>query len=98
MKTPDDIKLGMKQCYTTGMSCHGCPYEKCDECNDILAGDALDYIEQLEERISLMKIQMRGDCGTCKHREEEDGPCNSCVINETRPSWEYEGIPGYERQ
>lgn len=93
MKTPDEIKRGLKQCHTIGMWCNGCPYEKYEECYDHLASDALVYIDQLEERIDLMLIQMRGDCGTCKHRSEDYGPCNACVLDENRPAWEYEGLP-----
>jgi hypothetical protein len=55
--------------------------------------DARAYINELEERISLMKIQMRGDCGCCKYKAEEDEPCVSCVMNESKPAWEYEGLP-----
>ena len=53
MKTPEEIKRGLKQCYTIGMLCDGCPYEKYDECNDLLALDANTYIEHLEKRTSL---------------------------------------------
>lgn len=53
MKTPEEIKRGLKQCYTIGMLCDGCPYEKYDECNDLLALDANTYIEHLEKRTCL---------------------------------------------
>lgn len=64
--------------------------------------ETLKYIEQLEELIMCMKIQMRGDCGVCKHRhnskKRKDGPsfiglCWTCVHDESRPNWEYEGLP-----
>ena len=92
MKTPEEIRLGLKQCYTIG-SCNECPYEKYGACTDILSRDALAYIEQLEERIDLMMIQMHGDCGCCKHKAEKGEPCISCSINGDRPNWEYEGLP-----
>lgn len=57
MKTPEEIKRGLKQCYTIGMWCNGCPYEKYEECNDILALDANTYIEQLEKHISLNTLR-----------------------------------------
>ena len=57
MKTPEEIKRGLKQCYTIGMLCDGCPYEKYDECYDLLALDANTYIEQLEERIILNSMR-----------------------------------------
>lgn len=62
----------------------------------------LSYIDQLEEQIQLMKIQMEGDCGVCKHRRHAlvtqdgpqfDGPCAACIRKESRPAWEYEGLP-----
>ena len=57
MKTPEEIKCGLKQCYTIGMWCNGCPYEKYEECYDILALDANTYIEQLEKRASLNTLR-----------------------------------------
>lgn len=57
MKTPEEIKCGLKQCYTIGMWCNGCPYEKYEECYDILALDANTYIEQLEKHISLNALR-----------------------------------------
>lgn len=57
MKTPEEIKCGLKQCYTIGMWCNGCPYEKYEECYDILALDANTYIEQLEKHISLNTLR-----------------------------------------
>lgn len=58
-----------------------------------MTGDALAYIEQLEERIDLMMIQMRGDCGCCKHRNAKEEPCRSCLNEEDSPYWQYEGLP-----
>lgn len=57
--------------------------------------DALAYIEQLEERIDLMMIQMRGDCGVCKHRNESafQSTCSECTETEDNDLWEYEGLP-----
>ena len=65
-----------------------------------IANDALAYIDQLEETITLMKIQMHGDCGVCKHRKGFDiegaimsQRCYECLKKESRPNWEYEGLP-----
>lgn len=67
-----------------------------------VANITLAYIEKLEEENMCMKIQMQGDCGICKHRHNatvrQDGPhfsdpCHSCIQKETRPNWEYEGLP-----
>ena len=57
MKTPEEIKRGLKQCYSIGVLCDGCPYEKYDECNDQLAHDANTYIEHLEKRASLNTLR-----------------------------------------
>ncbi len=64
------------------------------------SNDALAYIEQLEETITLMKVQMHGDCGVCKHRTGFDiegaimsHRCFECLRKESRPNWEYEGLP-----
>lgn len=98
MKTPDEIKKalavhGGEWCD----SCEGCPYEHQlrMDCSELMCANALAYIEQLEETISLMKIQMRGDCGCCKHGRDGDMKrCNECLSSrEYHPLWEYEGLP-----
>lgn len=100
MKAPEEIKKGLAHC---GKPCmtneHGC----CPYYADCLIGvnrlrlikDALAYITQLEETISLMKIQMRGDCGCCAHGKNGDMTlCNKCLTEkEYHPLWEYEGLP-----
>lgn len=52
MKTPEDIKKGLKHCSEIG--CMGCPYhdQDCSPHNPFqkCADDALTYIQQLEER------------------------------------------------
>ena len=52
MKTPEDIKKGLKYCgamYEWDGSCTGCPYERNDgECDGSMETDALAYIQQLE--------------------------------------------------
>ena len=97
MKTPEEIKklkLGLESC--SADECHGdhgdCPYKNNVRCVMTIAGEASAYIEQLEETIALMMIQMRGDCGTCKHDDMK--LCNKCLSSrEYHPLWEYEGLP-----
>lgn len=69
---------------------------------EAVARNALALIEQLEEQVCLMKIQMHGDCGVCKHRSgcQINGrditmskTCYECMMKESRPNWEYEGLP-----
>ena len=80
--------------------------EKCGSCprsheNDGCAGmirDAKAVIEQLEERIDLMMIQMRGDCGCCQYRAEPGNSeiCMDCLnkAQHGETNWVYEGLPG----
>lgn len=98
MKKSEEIKKGLLHCNTEDYGCLGCPYH-CD-CEGQPGLDALAYIEQLEETICLMKIQMHGDCGVCKHRGGFDiegaimsQRCFECLKKESRPNWEYEGLP-----
>ena len=52
MKTPDEIKKGLRHCSEDG--CKGCPYkEDCDMADgfSVLAYDALAYIQQLDDHI-----------------------------------------------
>lgn len=97
MKTPDVIKKGLERCKDDRCICDECEFSDGNVKKwRSLMGDALAYIEQLEEKISLMKIQMHGDCGVCKHRDEERGPCASCLFDRKRSNWEHEGLPGDE--
>lgn len=105
MKTPEEIKKAAACCFDAE-SCIGCPYSK-ERCIDIttsieLIEDMRALIEQQEEQIMCMKIQMHGDCGVCKHRHNAQvtpagprfsGPCYTCMQKESRPNWEYEGLP-----
>ena len=109
MKTPEEIKKGLECCFGTCDCDDGCPYNNnsCDYTfmNISLCVDAMAYIEQLEEQIALMKIQMHGDCGCCKHRNDErklddkqlgcrlSPACYECLSKDGRSRWEYEGLP-----
>ena len=62
MKTPEEIKKlkeGLKSCSSD--ECHGdhgdCPYKNNVFCITTMAGEAMAYIEQLEERISLNTLR-----------------------------------------
>ena len=99
MKTPEEIKKGL----ACG-NCFSCPYftgmEDPGDCGGQAAKDALAYVEQLEGTISLMLIQMRGDCGCCLHgRDGSMERCSKCLTSPKvyHPLWEYEGLPEVER-
>lgn len=96
MKTPEEIKKAASCCFDAE-SCNTCPYIK-ERCVGIttsptLIDDMIALIEQLEEQIDLMKIQMQGDCGVCKHKAH-DAACLTCLTLPDKPLWEYEGLPG----
>lgn len=109
MRESEEIKRYLKSMEYCNKheSCTGCPadrleFEKTCRCfhDAEFYADALAYIDQLEEQVTLMKIQMHGDCGVCKHRTGFDvegaimsQTCYACMIKETRPNWEYEGLP-----
>ena len=59
MKTPEEIKDTLELCYTGTCDTlkHRCPYSYDGNCTDIVMSDALDYIEQLEERTSLNTLR-----------------------------------------
>ena len=102
MKTDDEIKRGL-HCCAHPMNCQTCPYNPKDTsiaCRDIMERDALALINRLEEENMCLKIQMRGDCGCCKHQEVEFGrePCDNCIDKPDRPAWEYEGIPEVKKK
>lgn len=112
MKTPEEIKKALKICMGDNWHCYECPYNRCllhNRCDIPMYTDILAYIEQLEERIQLMLIQMKGDCGTCKHRLDErklddkqlgcrlSPACYECLKKDGREMWEYEGLPEVER-
>lgn len=98
MKTPEEIKGALLLCSTIGNNCEGCPYKpmrRTLSCFSVMKRDSIAYIEQLEERINLMMIQMRGECVCCayKGRPIYKSPCSECLLGENRPMWEYEGMP-----
>lgn len=95
MKTPEEIKKALKLCAYDGCQedRYECPFGGSVMCIENMVTDALAYIEQLEETISLMRIQMQGDCGCCKHGQDM-ARCNKCLTEkEYHPLWEYEGLP-----
>jgi len=103
MRTPEEIKRALEFCnMPTNRKniCESCPYNgECTETGkpDQPGWDALLYIQKLEERIDLMLIQMRGDCGTCRFRFSTSDICTNCTNSwdgTYHPCWEYEGFPG----
>lgn len=50
MKTPEEIKQGLKYC-GYAIRCFDCPYFDGNECEEALEDDALAYIRQLESQV-----------------------------------------------
>ena len=88
--------------------CHYTEFIDGIRCLATMCKDAMERIGQLEDQIDLMLTQMHGDCGVCKHRHEQaavfrkaatngefaiNERCAGCIRKETRPNWEYEGLP-----
>lgn len=51
MKTPDIIKKGLESCNKGWQYCKVCPYYFIG-CDDVMCGDALEYIKQLEAEVN----------------------------------------------
>ena len=99
-KSPEEIKKGLACHAENGLQCLNCSEcvyhgKGARPCRIAIHEDAIGYIEELEARISLMKIQMRGDCGCCAYNKRplHQPPCSECMCFPTRPKWEYEGLP-----
>lgn len=55
----EKIKKGLDVCaLRSAGDCTCCPYFENTYCNDLLASDAAEYIESLEERIAIMQESM----------------------------------------
>lgn len=105
MKKPEEINKGLKCCVGDIQDCKQCPYRDDECCMYRVKHDAYIRIQQLEEQVSLMLIQMKGDCGVCKHRLDErklddkqlgcrlSPACYECLKKDGRSMWEYEGLP-----
>ena len=103
MKTPDEIKNGLNHCSEDG--CKQCPYKyDCDMADgfSVLAGDALDYIQQLERERDAAVEDLKsvvasnyfdGDyCKLCKYNEP-DGECyHTCIPYSSKWGWEWRGV------
>lgn len=99
MKTPEEIKKVL-ECHANHRQCLAdCMYKNNENvfshsCIKSMIKDAYAYINLLEERIRGMQLQMMGDCGVCKHRDDTER-CITCLFDKdhSHPMWEYEGFP-----
>lgn len=107
MKTSEDKTNALPCCQVDEIACHDCKYFGKPYCSSAALKDALEKISKLEDTIGQMILQMRGDCGVCKHRHEQRKTpfdivkgefsipiaCDSCMTKDNHPNWEYEGLP-----
>ena len=107
MKTPEKIKKGLKLHYTAER-CKECPYTADSEfrktCFQLVASDALAYIQQLESRLAQVErerdaavrdLQKISFCEDCKHlgKSKKRNPCRECQENyKKKPNWQWRGV------
>lgn len=93
--THEEVQKGLECCLAPLPKCNDCPMKPYAKCTHVLKHGALIHMREMEEQIMLFKIQIRGDCGVCKHVGVHIGkePCKSCVLKEDHPAWEYIGFP-----
>lgn len=98
--THEEVQKGLECCLAPLPKCNDCPMKPYANCTHVLKHGALIHMREMEEQIMLFKIQMHGDCGVCKHEKVEFGhePCDSCIDNPKRPSWEYKGLPEVKKK
>ena len=82
MKTPEIIKKGLMYCNGNHPNCSGCPYDTDEDyenkCLDDLQVDALDYIIQLESRLSQVERERDAAVHDLHVLFSEDG--HTCMI------------------
>lgn len=85
MKTPEDVKKGLRNCSDAKNDyCKGCPYDvgekgNCAICITMVTGDALAYIQQLEREKAALLYDLQhvapGElCDACKVAQKP-APC-----------------------
>ena len=110
MKTPDEIKKGLELHNTAGR-CKECPYTADSEfkktCFQLVAADALAYIQQIETRLAQVERErdaavqtVHGLCLHCKNDRSEK--CRKCLFWPSRvyfvstetyvDHWEWRGV------
>ena len=105
MKTPEEIKKGLKCCSTQDgyleMCVERCPYIELDgSCVCAKSADALAYIQRLErERDAAVEDletmgEARAYCDTCLHNNThpKEEPCSSCMSGYLINNWQWRGV------
>lgn len=95
MKTPEEIKKGLKCCHVGRCDCEECPYEHTNNCMHYLKHDARALIQQLEAERNSAVLSLHGNCEDC--RWEDTAKCASCrydvdAWNAYDDNWEWRGV------
>ena len=103
MKSPDEIKKGLEY-HNDCCSCGRCAYYSIGgaRCSGNLTMDALDYIQQLEEKLNkaVNDFRLLGStgafiCPVCvnyNHGEGDKQKCINCIINREKDNFEWRGM------
>ena len=97
MKSPEEIKEGLKKCLAVVNCNHVCPYAELgsDNCIDELQKDVTEYVDNLEERVAIMTDRPiahwmdEEDCTLVKYDEQgyihgnhaNCVTCSNCLTN-----------------
>lgn len=97
MKSPEEIKEGLKKCLSVVHCNHVCPYAEfgSDKCIDELQKDVTEYVDNLEERVAITTERPiahwmdEEDCTLVKYDEQgyihgnhaNCVTCSNCLTN-----------------
>lgn len=104
LKTPEEIKKGLNVCGVLDGDCESCPYDnRTIFCADRMRGDALAYIQQLEEKCDALLDYLAkstcAPCDICKHDVDGSGVMGCKRIREVGlPCFEWIGLDKRERK
>ena len=81
----EKVKKGLDICaLRSAGDCTSCPYFENTYCNDLLASDAAEYIESLEERLAIMQESMETLEKRCNALEALEQRCKALEVLEKR--------------
>lgn len=81
--TVDDIKKALRECRSPG-KCDDCPLKDNPDCITLLKWDALNAIEELQERIGIVQESMEALEKRCKALEALEQRCKTLEALEKR--------------
>lgn len=93
MKTPDEIKNGLKNCMAINGDCkNGCPYYALNNCSVQLSADSRALINALLADLTLVcGSESINPCLVCSHyRTDWEKP--GCELNGLTCAWSWRGV------